>query len=171
MATKGISKDSARRNKMRWIVKIFACFLAILISLAFTQSANAENSIHLKSWCTITVPDFIPDFSNWRSRFTPIFTHPSFFIFYVEAINPDNPSDFLILYIAHEIKNDGSETNIIIAIGKSLILENGDFSPPRVAADQKYLHAGIPSFRFTEVPTFPELDSLIAIKTAGGSKS
>ena len=132
-----------------------------------TQSASAENIIHLKSWCTISVPDFIPDFSTWRSRFVPVFTHPSFFIFYVETRNPDNPSDFLILYVAHEIKDDSSEENIIISIGKSLMSENDDFSPPRVATDQEYLRTGMPSFQFTEVPKYPELESLIEIKTAG----
>jgi len=166
MATKRISKEFERRNKMRWIAKLFVCVFGVLISLALTQSASSENSIHLKSWCTISVPDFIPDFSTWRSKFVPVFTHPSFFIFYVETRNPDNPSDSLILYVAHEIKDDSSEENIIIAIGKSLMSENGELSPARVAADQEYLRSGMPSFQFTEVSKYPELDSLIAIKTA-----
>ncbi|MDH4264496.1 MAG: hypothetical protein OEW45_02555 [Deltaproteobacteria bacterium] len=165
MATKR-TVIKARRNKKGRIVKIFICFLGVLISLVFTQFAVAGKSIHLKSWCTIFVPDFIPDFSMWRSRFTPITADPSLFLFYVEAINPDNPSDFVILYVAHEIKDDSSEENIIIAIENRLRPEKGENRPPRVVVDQKYLRTGVPSFQFTEVPELPELDSLIRIKTA-----
>lgn len=167
MPPKRVRKDSKRRNEMRWIAKLFVCVFGVLVFLALAQSATAENIIHLKSWCTISVPDFIPDFSTWRSRFVPLFTHPSFFIFYVEAKNPDNPSDFLTLYVAHEIKDDSSEENVIIAIGKSLMEETGKVFPPRVAADLEYLRTGIPSFQFTEVPQYPEMKSLIEIKTAG----
>jgi hypothetical protein len=165
MATKGTIRKAARRNKMGRVVKIFICFLGVLIPLVFTQFASAEKSIHLK-WCTIFVPDFIPDFSTWRSRFTPSTTDSSLLLFYVEAINPDNHSDFVIFYVAHEIKDDSSEENIIIAIEKRLRSEKGEHSAPRVTVDQKYLRTGIPSFQFTEVPELPELDSLIRIKTA-----
>ncbi len=167
MPPKRASKDYKRGNEMGRIAKLSICVFGVLISVVLAQSATAENIIHLKSWCTISVPDFIPDFSTWRSRFVPMFTHPSFFIFYVEAKNPDNPSDFLILYVAHEIKDDSSEENVIIAIGKSLMAENGEVFPLRVAADQEYLQTGIPSFQFTEVPQYPEMELLIEIKTAG----
>jgi len=165
MAAKKITKNSARRNNMVGIAKILLGILVILIPLVFAQFASAEKSIHLK-WCTISVPDFIPDFSTWRSRFIPITTDPSLFLFYVEAKNPDNPSDSVVLYVAHEIKEDGSEENIIIAIERRIRSKEGEYCPARVTVDQKYLRTGFPSFRFTEVPELPELDSLITIKTA-----
>lgn len=167
MLPKKASKGDKRRNGMGRIPKLSICLLGVLISLVLAQSATAENIIHLKSWCTISVPDFIPDFSTWHSRFVPTFTHPSLFIFYVEAKNPDNPCDFLTLYVAHEIKDDSSGKNVIIAIGKSLLAENGEVFPLRVAADQEYLQTGIPSFQFTEVPQYPGMEFLIEIKTAG----
>ena len=165
MATKKITRNSERRNGFVGITKLLFGILVILIPLVFTQVAIAEKTIHLK-WCTISVPDFIPDFSTWRSRFIPITTDPSLFLFYVEAKNPDNPSDSVILYVAHEIKEDGSEENIIIAIEKRIRSKEGEYCPARVTVDRKYLRTGVPSFQFTEVPELPELDSLITIKTA-----
>jgi hypothetical protein len=165
MATKKMTKKSARRKNIVAIAKILLGLWVILIPLVLAQFASAEKSIHLK-WCTISVPDFIPDFSTWRSRFIPITTDPSLFLFYVEAKNPDNSSDSVILYVAHEIKEDGSEENIIIAIEKRIRSKEGEYCPARVTVDQRYLRTGVPSFQFTEVSELPELDSLITIKTA-----
>lgn len=164
MAARKPSKNSARSHNMAEIAKILLGVLVILTPLVFAQSASADKSIHLK-WCTISVPDFIPDFSTWRSRFIPITTDPSLFLFYVEAKNPDNPSDSVVLYVAHEIKEDGSEENIIIAIEKRFRSKEGEYCPARVTVDQNFLRTGFPSFRFTEVPELPEFDSLIKIKT------